>query len=241
MSCRRVVFVGLLVGAAVVAAGCSSSQEEATATSSAAPTTVAPRPMTAYLVSNADTPEITYVLPPAADAIALGTVGVASGKDTPECLARNAAIPIVTADPMAAALTRVETADGKPRYDVQIAVLNRVVDADALASTMRACPSVQVSVHNGDGSEQAIDWEVPVVKDIAGVGPVREMPYIRELGNKSTGSMTAAAVVRFVTVGNRTVIEYISGKLGSYDPEIPAESIAFGDRLLAAQVAKLKH
>ncbi|WP_327145469.1 hypothetical protein [Nocardia sp. NBC_01327] len=129
---------------------------------------------------------------------------------------------------------------GKPRYDVQIAVLNRVVDADALASTMRACPSVNISVRDRDGSEQVIDWEVPVLKDIAGAGQVREMPYIRELGNKSSGSMPTAAVVRFATVGARTVVEYISGNLGSFRPEMPAESIAFGDRLLATQVAKLQ-
>ncbi|TQM30188.1 hypothetical protein [Nocardia bhagyanarayanae] len=66
------------------------------------------------------------------------------------------------------------------------------------------------------------------------------MLHIRELGNKSTGSMTAAAVVRFVTLGSRTVIEYISGKLGFYDSEIPAASITFGDRLLVAQVAEPK-
>lgn len=121
MSCRRMVFAGLLVGAVVVA-GCSNGQEAATATSSAAPTTtVAPRPMTDYLVSNADTPEITYVLPAAVDAVTLGTVGVASGKNTPECAARNAAIPMLAADPLTSALVRVETADGKPRYDVQIA------------------------------------------------------------------------------------------------------------------------
>ncbi|WP_405164799.1 hypothetical protein OG203_06725 [Nocardia sp. NBC_01499] len=181
------VFAGLLVGVAVVAVGCSDRPEETAVTSSAAPTTtVAPRPMSEYLVSNADTPEITYVLPAAADAVTLGTVGVASGRNSPECVARNAAIPIVGADPLAAALARVETADGKPRYDVQIAVLNRVVDIDALASTMRACPALDVSVRNRDGSDQAIDWEVPVVKDIAGVGSVQEMSYIRELGNKST-------------------------------------------------------
>ncbi|MFI5780647.1 hypothetical protein [Nocardia sp. NPDC051570] len=196
--------------------------------------------MTEYLVSTVETPEITYVLPPAADAVALGTVGVASGRNTPECAARNAAIPIVAADPLAAALARVETADGKPRFDVEIAVLNRAVDVDTLASTMRACPSVNISVRNRDGSEQAIDWEVPVIKDIAGVGSVREMSYIRELGNRSSGSATAAAVARFVTVGNRTVVEYINGNLFSYRPELPTESIAFGDRLLAAQVAKLK-
>ncbi|WP_405164798.1 hypothetical protein OG203_06720 [Nocardia sp. NBC_01499] len=43
-----------------------------------------------------------------------------------------------------------------------------------------------------------------------------------------------------MTVGKRTVVEYISGNIGSYRPEMPAESITFGDRLLAAQVAKLK-
>ncbi|MFR9751092.1 hypothetical protein ACL02S_08650 [Nocardia sp. 004] len=142
MSFRRMVFTGLLVGAAVVVAGCSGSQEATTAARSAAPTTtVPPRPMTDYLVSNADTPEITYAVLPAATTIPLGTVGVISGKNTPECVARNAAIPIVTADPLESALARVETADGKPRYDVQIAVLNRVVDVDALASTMRVCMS----------------------------------------------------------------------------------------------------
>ncbi|MFI9508447.1 hypothetical protein [Nocardia sp. NPDC052566] len=235
------VFAGLLLGAAAVAAGCSNSQQAAIATNSTAPTTtVVARPMTDYLVSSADTPEITYVLPPAADAAALGTVGLASSRNTPECAARNAAIPLVSADPMTAALARVETADGKPRYDIQIAVLNRVVDVDALASAMRACPSANVSVRNRDGSEQAVDWEMPVFKDIVGVGSVREMPYIRELGNKSSGSMPTAAVVRFVTVGNRTVVEYISGSLGSFRPEMPAESITFADRLLAAQVAKLK-
>ncbi|MGX1805319.1 hypothetical protein ACWIGI_06360 [Nocardia sp. NPDC055321] len=234
-------FAGVLVGAAVIAAGCSADQEAATTTTAAPTTTVAPRPMTDYLLSNADTPEITYVLPPTGDAVLLGTVGIASGKDTPACTARNAAIPIVTADPMAAALARVDTADGKPRYDIQFAVLNRVVDVDALATTMRACPSVNVSVRNADGTEQApAAWETPVVKDIPGVGSVHEMLYIRELGSKTAGSMPAAAVVRFAVVGDRTVVEYISGKLGSYNPEIPAESLAFGDRLLAAQVAKLK-
>ncbi|MFR9751093.1 hypothetical protein ACL02S_08655 [Nocardia sp. 004] len=79
-----------------------------------------------------------------------------------------------------------------------------------------------------------------MVKDIPEVGPVREMSYIRELGDKTTGSILAAAVVRFVTVGNRTVVECISGNLGSFLPEMPAESITFGDRLPAAQVAELK-
>ncbi|WP_433665001.1 hypothetical protein ACQPW1_24185 [Nocardia sp. CA-128927] len=240
MSCRRMVFAGLLVGAVAVA-GCANRPEAVTAISSAAPTTtVAPRPMTDYLVSNADTPEITYLLPAAADAVTLGTVGVASGKNTPECAARNATIPMVAADPLTSALVRVETADGKPRYDVQIAVLNRVVDVDALASTMRACPAVNISVRNPDGSDQAIDWEVPAVKDIAGVGSVREMSYIRELGNKSAGSALAAAVVRFVAVGKHTVVEFISGNIGSYRPELSTESIALADRLLSAQVAKLK-
>lgn len=38
MSCRRMVFAGLLVRAVVVVAGCSNDQEAATATSSVAPT-----------------------------------------------------------------------------------------------------------------------------------------------------------------------------------------------------------
>ncbi|WP_330179483.1 hypothetical protein OHB26_23810 [Nocardia sp. NBC_01503] len=115
------VFAGV-VGASVIATGgCEGSGESAAPVSTVAPTTTTPpKPMTEYLVNAADTPGITYVLPPAADAAALGTVGFGSGKDTPECTARNTAISVINSDPYASALARIETADGKPRYDVQV-------------------------------------------------------------------------------------------------------------------------
>ncbi|MFD3596712.1 hypothetical protein ACFWU5_28690 [Nocardia sp. NPDC058640] len=195
--------------------------------------------MTEFLVTAADSPGITYTQPSAAAAAQLGAIGMASGKDSPECAARNSAIRMITTDLYAGALTRVATADGEPRYDVQIAVLNRVVDTAALAATMRGCTTASaMTVTSRDGSTEQMQWEAPVPQEITGVGPIVAMTLLRELGDKASGSMPTASVVRFVTVGGRTVVEYVSGDLLGF--EVSAQSLALGDRVLTAQVAKLR-
>ncbi|MEV6065997.1 hypothetical protein AB0L82_05530 [Nocardia sp. NPDC052001] len=238
---RRIVLAGLAAVSVIAIGGCGKSEEAAAPAPTTAPTTtVPPRPMTDYLVTAGDTPGVTYVLPPATDAMALGMIGFASAQQTPECQARNTAIKVINSDPYASALARVDTADGRPRYDVQIAVVNRAIDTTALADAMHGCAGTGSRMVFMDGAGKSADpgFEIPVTRDIADIGPVVEMPLMRELGSRATGTMPSSGLIKFATVGSRTAIVYITGKFMS--AEIPADSIAFGDRVLTAQVAKLR-
>lgn len=237
---RRHIVIASIIATLAACTGCGQADGPAAQPSNPPPTTaVAPRPMTDWLVGNAETPAITYIIPAAAAAIALGTIGMPSGTKSPECDARNASMRLIGDNPFEGALARVATADGKPRYDVQIAVLNRVIDTTALSNAMRGCPELNMSTNRADGTIEQTTLEIPATREVPDVGPVVEIHLIREMGSRAAGSMPTAGVARFVTVGTKTVVEFVNAL--SMSADVPAaDSIALGDHVLAAQVKKLR-
>ncbi|MGW4366597.1 hypothetical protein ACWEKT_13220 [Nocardia takedensis] len=240
MSVGRILVASVLV-CGVLGAGCASEDRAAGAPSSSgapAPT----RPVTELLLTAADTPEAAYRTPPPEQAARLGAVAVAvSVTDTdraPACRARDAAIALIDGDPSAGALVTAAPVEGASGFEVHLAVLNRVIDTSALAVRLSACPSrwTGEAVTVADGSQSERLWEVPTSRQIAGVGAVAEMSAMRRPEGESDAAVPT--VIRFVEVGGRTVVQYISAP--AWAAEIPAEGIAFGDRLLDAQVAKVR-
>ncbi|MFB7716465.1 hypothetical protein [Nocardia sp. NPDC056100] len=228
---RHLVLAGALVTMTIAAAGCGDHVTAVPAVES--------RSMTDYLLTTSDTPDITYALPWGNAVIQAGIAGMYAKEDSPPCRARNAAIELLTNDPFAGAIQRVLSIGERRDGDTQIAVLNRVVDPVALLEAMQACStwSRLSSIKNGVTKVDFVG-ETLSRKDIPGVGLVFELPAMRYVSTGPDNFYPRACLLRFATVGNRTVVEYLFGN--TLDFTISTDTLAFGDRLLIAQVGKLR-
>ncbi|WP_157762556.1 hypothetical protein [Nocardia yamanashiensis] len=236
MSPRR-IFIGGLAALAVAVAGCGAEEKTATTATSTPVTTTPdpPRPLTDYLLGDGEYPGISVSRATVAGAIELARLGkYYTGQDRPECVTRNTVINLVPQGSDSAAMNLVSN------KDIQILMLDHPVDVAALAATMQACPMNTIKVKNGSGGWDVTPLEIPRTVEVAGVGPVIEMDYIRDAGSAGFMPYTKASTVRFVSVGQRTVVEFVSGDLMSSTFPLPEQLLAFADEALAGQVEKVR-
>ncbi|UGT44526.1 hypothetical protein LTV02_14530 [Nocardia yamanashiensis] len=197
--------------------------------------------MSDLLLTSEEIPGIVFTLPWGADAARQSAISVRFAGETPQCRTRDSATTLVTDDTSAGTIQQLESADGVPRHDVRLAVLDHTVDPAAMSATIRACPAwSRISTYPFDGTPPvSFGGESPSTADIPGIGPVIELAVVRDgASTPANGFFPTATLVRFVTVGDRTVVEYLDADRSTL--RIPVETRAFGDRLLRAQVDKVR-